>query len=467
MNGLNPQIPMSAAQQPSFVEQMGGALQMAGAYEKQQEYNEQRKDQQIIQEALKSGANLSTPEGIFAAAEQLKGMVSPKTYQTLTQAHQESLLNEKKQIEALAKGDIAKIDLADRKSDMLIRAGKPVFDQYNEDLKSNAAKGSQEAQRIASENFQKNWQQQIQSAASTGIFQPQELQEATKWSPDVLKKQIEGSEYFQKLSMAATKLRKEEQDIRTSAALEKKYGREPVAGAAATAREGAAGGMAGIAMAGGNVGMRNMPYAVKEIQDKYPWLNEKEIGSRIQQASGIRTAIKDQEKQLGRLVGFEKTAMANIDNLDKAVKEARAKNTYDIPVVNSFLNTIRRAAGIPYNEAVALYGQEVAAELAKLASSANASGVGGTLHDRQEWKDFFSANGSYNQIKKSIEAAKQSAENRINSSLAARDANEQRIQELWQEPGQTDEGKPKESTVVPHETGTDILSILKKHGVKK
>jgi hypothetical protein len=205
---LDPQIPLSSTQQPSFTQNMGQAFQLAGAYEKNQEMQQQKQDQQTIQGYLKEGGSFDTPDGLATAAEKLKGKVSLNAYQTITQAHQESKLNEKKQIEALANADLAKMEVAGKKNDLLFRAGKPVLDQYQDDLKKNADKGSQEAQRIATENFQKNWQGQVQGVAPTGVFQPQELQDAGSWTPDVLKKKVEGSEYFQKISKEAAELRK-------------------------------------------------------------------------------------------------------------------------------------------------------------------------------------------------------------------------------------------------------------------
>ena len=162
---IDAQIPLSVAQQPSFAEQAGSAYKLADVVEKHKEGQQQQQDQQYIQEAIKGGANFNTPEGIKSFLEQSRGKVSAKTWQTASQAYQESQVNEKKQIEAMANADLAKMEVMGKKNDMLLRTGKPALDQYDKDLKDNAGKGAQEAQRIATENFQKNWQGQIQAIA--------------------------------------------------------------------------------------------------------------------------------------------------------------------------------------------------------------------------------------------------------------------------------------------------------------
>ena len=102
---LDPQIPLYAAQQPSFAKQAGEVYQLAGAIDKQKDEQQERQDQQFIQKGLQEGANFDTPEGIASFAEKAKGVVSPKTYQLLTQAHQEAKVKQAQLQEHYAKAE--------------------------------------------------------------------------------------------------------------------------------------------------------------------------------------------------------------------------------------------------------------------------------------------------------------------------------------------------------------------------
>lgn len=70
---LDPQIPLSVTQQPSFAQQAGQVYQLAGAIEKQQEFQQQKQDQQIMQEGLKQeGINMTTSEGLMKLSDWAK-----------------------------------------------------------------------------------------------------------------------------------------------------------------------------------------------------------------------------------------------------------------------------------------------------------------------------------------------------------------------------------------------------------
>ena len=162
---IDAQIPLQVAQQPSAVQQMGGAYQMAAMVEKQKEIQQQKQDQQTIQEALKGGANFDTPEGIKAAAEQLKGRVSPGTYQMLTQAHQESLANQAKMREYYAKAGNEELEGYSKKLDFMNQNVEVPLKAY-EDAKA-AGKTEQEA-TLAFESAKAQRVEQVKNMPSVG-----------------------------------------------------------------------------------------------------------------------------------------------------------------------------------------------------------------------------------------------------------------------------------------------------------
>jgi hypothetical protein len=466
---LDPQIPLSVTQQPSFAQQAGQVYQLAGAMEKQQEVQQQKQDQQIIQEALKSGANFETPEGLASAAEKLKGRVSPQTYQTLTQAHQESLTNQAKMREYYAKAGNEELEGYSKKLDFMNQNVEGPLKAYD-DAKA-AGKTEQEA-NLAFESAKAQRVAQVKSMPTIG-GQP--------LMPDnVIAQYSAGSPAEFKSKWATVKSNQENlkfaEDLKKTKAQTEEYlsaAEKNRAIAKAGGKGSAGGGLAGTLMAGGNAGVKNLPAATAAVQEMAPWLTPQEVGVNIQRAKNLRGSIADQTKKLGQLGGFERTAMANLDNLAEAVKKQREKNQVDLPAANAFLNAVKKVAGIPQNEAINLYGQEVAAELTKLASSANASGAGGTLQDRQEWKTFFAPNSSFDQMMTSIGAARQSAKNRIDSSQNQIADFEKQIDDLWKNPSEAPKETPKadktntgKSTEVPR-GADDIMSILKKHGVKK
>ena len=139
---LDPQIPLAVAQQPSFAQQMGQTFEMAGAIEKQQQFQQQRQDQQLFQSALKNGADFKTPTGILAAAEQLKGKVSPSAYQTMITAADDMKTNESKRIEAMARIPPELIKAAEAQNSFMGQTLQQLMSTYDEDAKQF---GTQEA----------------------------------------------------------------------------------------------------------------------------------------------------------------------------------------------------------------------------------------------------------------------------------------------------------------------------------
>lgn len=210
---LDPNIPLQMPKQPAFAEQMGQTYEMAGMVEKQRAMQQQRQDSANLQQYLKEGGNLDTPEGIAKAMEWGKGNLSLGAYQTLVSAGQEMRKNEAQRVKALMETDAAKIDVANKKNSLFMQSANPVLTQYEDDKQKF---GEQQA----AENFKSNWQKQVQNVAQLGVFTPQELQDAVTWTPQQTQSKLQSTEYGQKLLTEAMSRKKTAQDIEISAAEE-------------------------------------------------------------------------------------------------------------------------------------------------------------------------------------------------------------------------------------------------------
>lgn len=226
---IDPQIPLSAAQPQSFAQSAGQTYQLAETIQKQQEMQAQQKDQQYIQQALKEGANFETPDGITAFAQKAKGNVSPKTYMTLTQAAQEAKAQQAQFQEHLLKsGDEVLKSTQDKLEFMKGNVEEPLS-AYNE---AKAAGKSEEEANLAFENAKAQKKQQIENMPAVGgqpVIPKAALDQYMAGNPAQFKSKFETVKSHQDTLMAAAKLRQEEQQTKTSAALEGKYKREPAA----------------------------------------------------------------------------------------------------------------------------------------------------------------------------------------------------------------------------------------------
>lgn len=465
---LDPQIPLSAAQQPSFAQQAGQVYQLAGAVEKQQEYQQQQQDQQHIQEALKGGANFNTPEGIAAAADQLKGKVSPKTYQILTQAHQEAKTNEVKMREQLTKlpeevlkGEAMQTQAITQQLDVGIA-------QYKQDVKEV---GQQEADRRYMEYKKTVIPQLAQKQAAPGqpLFAPQILegyskttarQDETgittmKWKQDQLdnesKRRLEAAqaEYYRKGKGAGAGAVPEEISKSTL------HGQEFLAllspGEAADV----------LAVAEGRKALSDIPARGGQ---------RGRIGQFVTQFDpGFSNIRNPADKAAAVAISKDISAIRPyIDMLDKnaeiAVDLSKKVIATDSRIANRSINWVRQNLGD--NPDVAEFLAQTTFVQTEAARVLNNPRLVGQLTDtaRQEMEHVISGDMPMKSYERVIRRIQQDGQNRFQ-------AMENQRNRLFggsvspKEVPQSEIKKPEQSTAVPHGT-SDILSILKKHGVK-
>ena len=207
------------------------------------------------------------------------------------------------------------------------------------------------------------------------------------------------------------------------------------------AKEAAGDSAAEIAKAGGFLSRNAKIDAITALHRAYPDIPD--VASRVEKAQQLNKAIQVQTTTQGKLAGFENTVLGNLDMLGQQVEAMKKSGQTDIPLINKFIIEWKKATGQVYSQGAELYGKELAGELAKLASSATATGAGGTLTDRGEWERFAAPGQSYDQMQAFIKNATNAAHTRLNGADAAIKANELAIHNLW-----PDTATPSASSIV-------------------
>jgi hypothetical protein len=171
--------------------------------------------------------------------------------------------------------------------------------------------------------------------------------------------------------------------------------------------------------------------AIDAVHKMHPEFSAEEITQKGEVVKELNKSRTQQYVMKAKISGFENTALDNIKQLREEIKAQRDSGKTDIPAMNTLLRKWKEITGVPYSEGVNLYGQELAAELAKLASSATAAGTGGTLTDREDWKSFFKPDGSFDQMSKSLDSAEKAVNIRAKAADRAIDDTTKQINGMW------------------------------------
>ena len=182
--------------------------QLAGAVEKQQEAQEQKQDYQKIQEALKNGASIDTPDGLAKLSESLKGQVSPKMSMHLSQAHQESLEKQAQTREHLSKASKEEFESYSKKLDFMTSNVEEPVNAYN--AAKSAGKSEQEALLAfngAKEQKKQQWESMPQINGQPAM-PPEIAKQYMEGNPAQFQAKWDGVKSHQEDLMAAAKLPK-------------------------------------------------------------------------------------------------------------------------------------------------------------------------------------------------------------------------------------------------------------------
>ncbi len=182
-------------------------------------------------------------------------------------------------------------------------------------------------------------------------------------------------------------------------------------------------------------GTKAMVEEIKGLEKLHPDFSLPEIAHNIKEEQGLNQTLNAQQKQYGMINGFEKTVAGNIKLLTDELEDRKKGNNLDTPFSNKVRLAIHDFEGVPDAEKALIYGKELAGELTKLTTTANAAGVGGTEGGREKWENFFAQYKSIPQLTASLDAATASAGTRLQGARDAIEETKRAQRDLWSKGG--------------------------------
>lgn len=206
------EIPMAGDQniglrgkEPATVDvagEMSKAYTLTSQMDKQQKDAQAAQDKQLLQEALKNGADMSTPDGALALAEQLKGQVAPATYTNLLKAHDELKTTAVEAETKLAQMDTAKLNQMQKQGDYAIENLSTLLSTYD---KTVSEKGVPAAQQ----DYDAAKLKTIETMRQSKLIPEPMLAQLGNLSAPELKAKVESSKFWQEKLKAAAALKTE------------------------------------------------------------------------------------------------------------------------------------------------------------------------------------------------------------------------------------------------------------------
>ena len=194
------------------------AYSLADASFKNAEQKEEFNDKQVVQDWLKQGNELITPEGVLKGAEELKGKVSAKGYQNLIHLRDKRSEIEAKIFEQNAKKPEQVLHQEIARDSLLAKSGQAALDKYDQVLKENEALGSQQAAIEAEKAYQAVLAAQVPSLVAQGAIPKERAQQASAMPSAQMRGFIPQTNYGIAQRQAALKQRLEAANARKSEA---------------------------------------------------------------------------------------------------------------------------------------------------------------------------------------------------------------------------------------------------------
>ena len=180
-----------------------------------------------------------------------------------------------------------------------------------------------------------------------------------------------------------------------------------------------------------------------------------EVLSKVADAKNNNAALAKLIPNTALLRSFENTALSNLQFIDDEIAAVRAKQKVaDAPFFNNLANKWNEMTGQARSEGLGIYGKAASGELAKLASSATASGTGGTLTDREGWEGIFANTKSLEQMEKSVKSSRNEIAARIKGANDAIKISENQKRDLWLTPEEK-KSETKDAIVKSHKNNTE------------
>jgi hypothetical protein len=205
-SGIDYQIPMSSNKSAAvdYLGQASRAYSLADQINENDKEKQAKQDQLLLQNALKEGGNMQTPDGVTALANQLKGQVAPATYTNLIKLGGELEQSAAKAQDTLAQKDTRELDAMLKKGNLVSQSMDSVMGMYNKDSQPADKGGNEKGVPGALDAFNKNKQASIQSMLQQGLINQAQAKELADYTPGQWQAKLETSKYWSdKISAAA------------------------------------------------------------------------------------------------------------------------------------------------------------------------------------------------------------------------------------------------------------------------
>jgi hypothetical protein len=187
-----------------YLGQASRAYSLADQINENDKEKQAKQDQLLLQNALKEGGNMQTPDGVTALANQLKGQVAPATYTNLIKLGGELEQSAAKAQDTLAQRDTRELDAMLKKGNLVSQSMDSVMSMYNKDSQPADKGGNEKGVPGALDAFNKNKQASIQSMLQQGLINQAQAKELADYTPGQWQAKLETSKYWSdKISAAA------------------------------------------------------------------------------------------------------------------------------------------------------------------------------------------------------------------------------------------------------------------------
>lgn len=207
-------IAMQGQQYPraDFATETGKAYTLADMENKYKDDQENRADAAFMQEQLKQGANLETPEGIADYIQSAKGKISPRNYAALIDVHNNMEAHVAQLQSTYANLEPAQMNNILQRGEAFSKLAEPAVTEYEQALENIRKTGGEAAAETAKPGLQAKYKAQAAAIApqlgQVAGMKPEQLQQYTGMSPEQMRSKIKTSTWQSDLMKKAAETRR-------------------------------------------------------------------------------------------------------------------------------------------------------------------------------------------------------------------------------------------------------------------
>ena len=175
---------------PDIMDETKRAYALAETVDRRQKELQAQADQSLIQDEVKGGANIKTPDGVLALAERVKGKVALPTYTNLLKVHDELKIQAEDAVTNLAKQDQAKLKLLTQQSEVVLSGLTGLMSGYEKTV-------SEKGVPAALEDFEKRKKAVLTAMKQAKVVPDQIIDQKMSMSPGELQADLEAAKFWQ------------------------------------------------------------------------------------------------------------------------------------------------------------------------------------------------------------------------------------------------------------------------------